>query len=423
MALIDYVAINQWPTAEETLRLLRPHIYVKGSEFKKIISDRTGKIGLELKVVEEIGAKLAFTEDIVFSSSNLLNRYFSNFSQEIREYLQLFGSRYSLSEIQAALDQMASLKVLVIGDTIIDEYKYCQVLGKSSKDPILVLKFAFQDLFAGGIIAVANHVSQFAGQVDLVTVLGEENSREDFILTKLNPRVTPKFFYQPGASTPLKKRFVDNGSFNKLLEVYEMGDQGLDQERDPALQRWIAERLTEYDVVLVADYGHGAISRATSQMLSDKAPFLAVNTQANGGNRGFHTISKYQRADYICLAEHELRLELRQTEGHFSQDLGALGRKFGSSYLVVTLGREGCAVWEPQAEIVKVPAFSAKVVDRVGTGDAFLSLTALAARLSVPGEILGFLGNIIGSLAVEVIGNQKTVDKGSVEKFATALLK
>ena len=101
---VDFVAINEWPTAEETLRLLRPDIYVKGSEFKNVESDPTGKIGREEKVIREIGVKLAFTEDIVFSSSNLINRFFSNFPEEVEEYLSVFRNRYSLNEVLSYLD-------------------------------------------------------------------------------------------------------------------------------------------------------------------------------------------------------------------------------------------------------------------------------------------------------------------------------
>ena len=64
---VDYAAINKWPTAEETLRLLRPDIYVKGQEFEKL-EDKTGKIQKEHKVLEEIGAEMRFTQEIVFSS-------------------------------------------------------------------------------------------------------------------------------------------------------------------------------------------------------------------------------------------------------------------------------------------------------------------------------------------------------------------
>lgn len=72
---VDYVAVNKWPTAEETLRLIRPDIYVKGQEFENM-EDKTGKIQKEAKVIKEIGAQIRFTHEIVFSSTELLNRYF-----------------------------------------------------------------------------------------------------------------------------------------------------------------------------------------------------------------------------------------------------------------------------------------------------------------------------------------------------------
>jgi len=70
---VDYVAVNKWPTAEETLRLLRPDIYVKGQEFEKL-EDKTGKIQKENKIVKEIGAQMRFTHEIVFSSTKLISQ-------------------------------------------------------------------------------------------------------------------------------------------------------------------------------------------------------------------------------------------------------------------------------------------------------------------------------------------------------------
>ena len=72
---VDYVAINKWPTAEEALRLIKPDIYVKGQEFENM-EDKTGKIQKEIAVIEEIGAEIRFTQEIVFSSTKLLNQYF-----------------------------------------------------------------------------------------------------------------------------------------------------------------------------------------------------------------------------------------------------------------------------------------------------------------------------------------------------------
>ena len=71
---VDYVAINRWPTAVETLRLLRPNIYVKGQEFENK-EDKTGKLQQEQEVLVEIGAEMRYTHEIIFSSTKLLNQY------------------------------------------------------------------------------------------------------------------------------------------------------------------------------------------------------------------------------------------------------------------------------------------------------------------------------------------------------------
>jgi len=420
---VDYVAINQWPTAEETLRLLRPDVYVKGSEFKNTASDMTGKIIREEQVVREIGATLAFTEDIVFSSTNLINRYLSSLPDEINKYLEVFCKRYKLQEILQVLDGMASLNVLVIGDTILDEYQYCNVIGKSSKDPALAVKYESHDLFAGGVLAVANHVANFANRVQLVTVLGERDSYEEFIRSQLNPNVSPYFAVQPNAPTLIKRRFIDGYSINKLFEVYVMDDSGLPTETSSEVCHWLRDQLPEHDVAIGADFGHGAISKEMVRALSGKARFLAVNTQANAGNRGLHTVTRYPRADYACIAEHELRLETRKQDGNVRPLMEHITQKLGCAQFAVTRGRKGCAVCDENGGFVQVPAFAQKIVDRVGAGDAFLSVTSLAAVQGAPIEVLGFIGNVVGSLAVEVLGNKKSIDKMSVQNYIVSLMK
>lgn len=71
---VDHVAVNRWPTAEQTLRLLRPDIYVKGQEFEGL-EDKTGKLLGEHAVLREIGAEMRFTHEVVFSSTHLINTY------------------------------------------------------------------------------------------------------------------------------------------------------------------------------------------------------------------------------------------------------------------------------------------------------------------------------------------------------------
>ena len=90
---------------------------------------------------------------------------------------------------------------------------------------------------------------------------------------------------------------------------------------------------------------------------------------------------------------------------------------------MATRGRKGCAISNGNGGFVKVPAFAQNVVDRVGAGDAFLSETSLASVQGVANEVIGFLGNVVGALAVEIIGNKKSIDKMSVKKYITSLMK
>jgi rfaE bifunctional protein nucleotidyltransferase chain/domain len=72
---VDYAAVNQWPTAEETIRLLRPDYYVKGQEFEEP-GQRTQKLRREVEAVREAGGEMRFTHEFVSSSTALLRQHF-----------------------------------------------------------------------------------------------------------------------------------------------------------------------------------------------------------------------------------------------------------------------------------------------------------------------------------------------------------
>lgn len=420
---VDYVAVNHWPTAVEAIRLIKPDFYVRGADFRDRPPDTSGINAKEEAVISEVGATLAYTNDIHFSSSGLINRYLSGFSEEVQNYLNVFRQRYKCDQILQTIDNMAKLNVLVIGDTILDEYQYCEAIGKSSKDPVLALKYQSHDLFAGGVLAVANHVANFANSVKLVTVLGEKDSYEDFIRSQLKSNIDPYFIVQDHAPTLIKRRFIEGYSLNKLFEVYVMDSSGLSVQKNNQLCQWVQEHAANFDLVIAADFGHGAIGDELVGTLINHSPFLAVNTQANAGNRGFHTISRYSRADYACIAEHEMRLETRTLNGDIKPMMETIAQNLKCKQFVVTRGRRGALLRSPMGDFIEVPSFAQNIVDRVGAGDAFFAVTSLAAAQSAPAELIGFIGNVVGSLAVEIVGNKKSIDRQSTEKFITNLLR
>ena len=72
---------------------------------------------------------------------------------------------------------------------------------------------------------------------------------------------------------------------------------------------------------------------------------------------------------------------------------------------------------------VEVPAFAGKVIDRMGAGDAFLSLTALCVAQNAPTEVVGFIGNAVGAEAVAIVGHRKSIERAPLFKHIESLLK
>ncbi len=418
---VDYVAINKWSTAVKTIQILKPNFYVKGSEYEDRSKDYTGGINIEKAAVESMGGKIVFIDDITFSSSNLINQYFPAFPKETQEYLSDFSSRYKAKDIIAYLKNAQSLKVLVVGEAIIDEYRYCQAIGKSCKEPMLVVKHLSTERFLGGILAVANHLANFCESVNLVTCLGSKSSQENFIQQKLNPKIEKTFLYRPNSPTIVKRRFVESYFFTKLLGVYEMDDQPLNEADNMNLHEMLNDLLPKYDLVVVVDFGHGMLTEQVIRLLCDKAQFLALNAQFNAGNFGYHTISKYHDADYVCMAENEIKMEQRNQWGDLRKMILGLSTKLNCGKIVITRGNRGCLCYDQK--FTEIPAFAHQVVDRMGAGDAFLSLTALCVAQQAPMEVVGFIGNTVGAEAVATVGHLKSINQISLFKHIESLLK
>jgi rfaE bifunctional protein nucleotidyltransferase chain/domain len=420
---VDYVAVNEWPAAVETIRLLRPDIYVKGPDYKTAAQDITGTIIAEAEAVRSIGGEIRFTDDITFSSSNLLNRHLPLFPPAVVEYLDQFRRRHSVDEVLDWLARAADLRPVVVGEAIIDEYVFCDAIGKSTKDPVLATLQKRVETYAGGSLAVANHLAGLCRRVTLVTQLGDQERREHCVRGKLRSNVDPVLLTKSNAPTIHKSRIVDQYSGNKLVEIYRMEDRPTDGDDARSLVEALEQSFDGRDLTIVADYGHGMLTPPSIDRLCERAPFLAVNVQSNAGNRGFNPISKYRRADYVCLAMHELEIETRRRNADAREGQLEIAKRIDCPRFTVTLGKAGSLHYSRADGFTEAPALATRVLDRVGAGDAVLAVTSLLARLGAPWDVVGFIGNAAGAELISELGNRVPLDRIGLSKHITALLK
>ena len=421
--VVDFAAINEWPTAVETIKLLRPDLYVKGSDYKDYSEDLTDNIGLEEDAVNQVGGEIAFTTDIAFSSSALINQHLDVLSEEQKRFIDGLKKEYDLKEILGYLDQLTALRVLTVGEAILDEYVFCEALGKSGKEPVLVMQSVSSETYSGGILAVANHVAGFCGSVEIVSFLGENGEHEEFIKGNLNGNMKASFCYKTNSPTIVKRRFIDNVRRSKLLGVYDINDEILNRKDEQRFFETLDPLLPKADMVIVADYGHGVLTDRIVDLLLEKSRFITVNAQVNAANIGYHTISRYKKANCIVVNETELRHEFRSRNVDVRTLAERLGAMLEVDTIVVTRGKNGAFLYDGSGDSVICPAFASRVVDIVGAGDALLALTSVCLSVGMPSDLSLFVGCLAAAQSVEIMGNSEAVSRVGVIRAVESVLK
>jgi len=383
---VDEVVISDEPTAIEMIRKIRPAVYVKGVDYAG--RDDDAALAAEREAVESVGGRFHVTTTEKWSSTELLRSV--RLSEEAFAYVESAKKRGFLSEILEAMERADSKRILFVGETIIDEYRYVKPLAKPSKEFVLATKAVNVEQFDGGTMAAARH-GEWMGA------------------------------YAVTYPAVKKVRFVDADFFRKLFEVYEqipvdLADNGV-----------LAREVRRADVVVALDFGHGFFDFGAKQEIQ-KSSFLAMTVQSNAGNYGFNLVTKHHRADYVVIDEPEARLAAHDQTKPVPVLLREIRHKLYASHITITCGRRGsvsesASLTGKLAEPVSVPAFTDSGKDTMGAGDAFLAVAGPLVAVGLDVEKAAFVGNVAGGLKTSIIGHRRHVTRQDIVKNLEWLLK
>lgn len=423
---VDFITIVESDNPADAIKKIQPHVFVKGPDTKQKKRFERGIKDIDETVAEAVkavGAKVVYTEGIAYSSTGLINQYLDVYPASTKEFIGEFKQKYSDEDIVEKLLALKKMNILVVGDTIIDQYCYSVPLGKSSKEPITVHKFLSEESFAGGALATANHATSLSDNVTLVTLLGTKKNYESFIRRHMKPQVKIKIFYQPNGQTVIKRRYIDEFTKQKLFQVTYLKDDVKLEKVEKTIVSYLKNEVPKFDLVIANDFGHGFLTKKIIRVLCSKSKYLAINVQANSANYGFNVITKYPRADYVCIDEMELRLATHNKYGEIFSLMKRIFTKLHCRVIMATRGPYGAMIYSKGNGLTHVPALTQKVVDRVGAGDALFAISAPCVNAGMEDDIVAFVGNVAGALQVATIGNKTPIDFGEMVKFIVRLLK
>ena len=142
-------------------------------------------------------------------------------------------------------------------ETIIDEYVFCEALGKSGKEPVLVFKDFGREKYLGGVLAIARHLSSFCKNLHVLSMLGKDNSEKIFIKKKIEKNIKISFIRKKNSPTIVKKRYIDRVDNRKVFGIYSLNDSFVSLSEEKRIINQLKGIKKKYDLVIVADYGHG----------------------------------------------------------------------------------------------------------------------------------------------------------------------
>lgn len=418
---VDYVCLSFNTSSNKIISIIKPDFYCKGPDYKSFKNDITNKIKSETQTVKKYGGKLFISKSETYSSSNLLNQNFSLYSEAQKKNINKIKNLYTVDNVKKQIDNLKKLKVLVIGEMIIDEYNFCNAIGKSNKDPIMVFKDLFVEKYIGGAGAIAKNLMTFSNNIELLTVIGNNREYEKFIRKELNDKVKLKFIYKNNSPTIVKRRIIDQNSNNKVLGVYKYNDERLDKLSQSKLIKYL-NNIKKYDLVIVSDFGHGFIDEYIAKKISKNSKFCSANYQLNSTNKLGHSLNKYIGSSTLVINESEMRYEMRNLNGKIEKLMIQLRKKLKLDYLIVTRGNKGAILYHGN-NFTYSDAFAFKAVDKVGAGDTFFSLLSCLLADKKNLDLSMFLSSLAAAYNVENIGNSKSFTKAILLKTIEHILK
>lgn len=417
--VIDFVYICETESALDSIKTIKPDYFIKGPDYKNNKLDKTKKIFLEKKITKKYKGKIVYTKDEKFSSSKIINsNNLLNYSLKQKDYIEKIRRKYGFDFIKAEIDKFKKFRVLIIGELIFDQYCFGSVIGKSGKEPHLVFKENTQDIYVGGAGVIARHISSFVKRINLISQFGNEKHLKKVLNKSFSKNIIKHFVNnnKEQYNSIVKKRFIDQISNYKMFGSYIIPNKS-SKNLNLKLISKIKSKIKNSDIIIVSDYNHNFLDKKSAEYLSRINSFKAVNTQLNSSNMNLHSLQNYKNIDLVVINETELRLEFGEEDSNLKLLALKKIKKSKIKNLIITQGKNGATLFRKNHALVHCPAFVEKSVDKVGAGDAMLSLCALAIKQNLSPEIVLFLGSIASAINVNTVGNKVAVDYTQLERF------
>jgi len=407
--IVDQVIMLGDGTLEKLIQLLRPDILVLGKEFE---SEQHLQVDEAIRLLERQGGTALFHAGQAHYASSESLRY--NLPELHEHQSQLFKQACSkqkliLGDLLECIEKFKETSLLVIGDTIVDQYVACDALGMSAEAPIVVVRELDSREYSGGAAIVAMHASALGARCRYLSVVGQD-SNASIITEKLESLNVEHFLVEDSSRpTTFKIRYMVNNQ--KMFRVSRMKEHSIPRPIEDQIITELKAATSQVRGILISDFVYGVITPRVLEAITELVAkhhllvFGDLQCSSQVGN-----ITKFNNFDLLCPTERESRIALGTQDEGLEWVANALMKKTNTRNLVIKLGGEGFISYESKEDGFisrqHFPALNTNPVDVAGAGDSLLA--AMSVGLCSGASLMqsSAIGVAMASIAVQSIGNK-----------------
>jgi D-glycero-beta-D-manno-heptose-7-phosphate kinase len=310
------------------------------------------------------------------------------------------------AELHNLFEQFREMRVLIIGDVMIDAYTWGKVSRISPEAPVPIVAVEKQENRLGGAANVALNIAALGATPYLCAVTGNDDDAKIFdSLLEKNNMSNEGILRSSKRFTTVKTRIIGNN--HQMLRIDKENDSPLNEDETFELSRQIEWMVAEHkiNVIIFEDYDKGVITPSLINKVVEIAKNHKIPVAVDPKKRNFlhyHKVNLFK--PNLKELKEGLNIEI-DTGNNASLENAAkiIREKLQAEMALITLSEKGVLINTTKENLI-IPAHVRDIADVSGAGDTVISVAALCLAAGIKAADIAALANLAGGLVCEHVG-------------------
>lgn len=309
-------------------------------------------------------------------------------------------------DVNQIFEQFSRMRVLVIGDAMLDTYLWGKVERLSPEAPVPIVSVTKRENRLGGAANVSRNIQALGATPILFSVIGDDDNGKEFENLLLKRELSNKgIFVDPSRSTTVKNRIISSGK--QIVRVDEESTSYITPEMEQKLTSAIIREIDEekVDVIVFVDYDKGIITPDLFDAVNEAAIRKGIPTAVDPKRRNFWhyknvTLFKPNFKEFVeGIGQPLAKDDLETIKVHAD----AFKKQQNLKLIFITLSELGVFISNGVKEQY-YPVVIRDIADVSGAGDTVIGVASLAMAAGLSPKVMALMSNLAGGLVCEKVG-------------------